>query len=152
MTKQTQFRQGDVFITVATAIPTNAEPVAADPRGVVLAEGEATGHHHRVGPRFRNASIYRTDEATFLRVTGPAMPPSVAALVDRVNEAVSLTWAGLPSALAGADLDAAIAAVEVAGAVALDHEEHAPIRFAPGVYEVMIPREYTPEGVRQVVD
>jgi hypothetical protein len=42
-----QARQGDVGI-FRVEEPRNATPKAIDPRGVVLAEGEVTGHHHRI--------------------------------------------------------------------------------------------------------
>lgn len=32
------------------------------------------------------------------------------------------------------------------------HDTHAPIMFAPGIYEVRRQREYTPEGFRRVED
>ena len=34
----------------------------------------------------------------------------------------------------------------------LIHEEHAPIILEPGLYRVWMQREYTPQGVRRVVD
>jgi hypothetical protein len=45
-----QARQGDVFIEAvpASAVTEAHKPVAKDRRGIVLAEGEATGHHHRI--------------------------------------------------------------------------------------------------------
>ena len=45
-----QARQGDVFIEAvpASAVTKAHKPVAKDRRGVVLAEGEVTGHHHRI--------------------------------------------------------------------------------------------------------
>lgn len=44
---QNQARQGDVLV-YRTTDPTVTTPKPIDPRGVVLAEGEATGHHHRI--------------------------------------------------------------------------------------------------------
>jgi len=35
---------------------------------------------------------------------------------------------------------------------ALTHEEHGPIQLPPGTYRVVIQREYTPEGNRNVRD
>lgn len=65
------FRQGDVLIVAVDKIPAAAEPIARTKRGVVLAEGEVTGHAHRIPAR--TASLYRTEEnARFLRVAGPA--------------------------------------------------------------------------------
>jgi hypothetical protein len=77
MTTPTQYRQGDVLLVRVGAMPATARPVAEDPRGVVLAEGEATGHHHRIGPAYRTATLYAHDEGTFLRVTGGATSPVV---------------------------------------------------------------------------
>lgn len=65
-----QYRQGDVFLVAIDTIPAGAKPVKKDARGVVLAEGEATGHHHRIGPKFRSATKLEHAEGTFLRVTG----------------------------------------------------------------------------------
>lgn len=41
------FRQGDVLAVEVKTIPADTTPVKADKRGVVLMEGELTGHHHR---------------------------------------------------------------------------------------------------------
>ena len=41
------FRQGDVLLMEVDAIPATAKKLAADKRGIVLMEGEKTGHHHR---------------------------------------------------------------------------------------------------------
>lgn len=40
-----QGRQGDVFL-IAMAPTAEREPEVKDPRGLVLAEGETSGHHH----------------------------------------------------------------------------------------------------------
>lgn len=34
----------------------------------------------------------------------------------------------------------------------LRHEEHAPVKLAPGAYEIIHQREYTPEEIRNVAD
>lgn len=78
MTKTTDTRvplaQGDVLLIPIAAIPSGVEPIA--PRGgrLVLAEGEATGHHHAVIER--EAELFAPGEASaladrYLRV-GPA--------------------------------------------------------------------------------
>jgi hypothetical protein len=68
-----QFRQGDVFIERVDDIPAGVSACKADARGVVLAEGEATGHHHRIGPMFRSAKLFDGPEgAKFLKVGGTA--------------------------------------------------------------------------------
>ena len=74
-----QIRQGDVFLesVAPAAIPnfTPAQEVAPSPRGVVLQEGEVTGHAHRIGlrgPTARHAVLYWTEtNRRYLRVTAP---------------------------------------------------------------------------------
>jgi hypothetical protein len=62
-------RQGDVLICAVDTIPT-VTPVKRDPRGIILAEGEATGHFH--GIKSRSAKLYRTEmDVRYMRVTAP---------------------------------------------------------------------------------
>lgn len=69
--KKIMFRQGDVLIVAVDDVPRNAEPVKRSKRGVVLAEGEVTGHAHRIPSR--SAKLYRSEsDARYLRVMGPA--------------------------------------------------------------------------------
>lgn len=42
------YRHGDILIRSVDSVPADATEVPADKRGLVLAEGEVTGHHHRV--------------------------------------------------------------------------------------------------------
>lgn len=64
-------RQGDVLICVIEAIPTNVSEVPRTERGVVLAEGEVTGHAHRI--MSRHATLYRSEtDARYMRVGGTA--------------------------------------------------------------------------------
>jgi hypothetical protein len=42
--------------------------------------------------------------------------------------------------------------VVVSEGAVLRHEEHSPIKLAPGVYKVQLQREYEPEGFRRVTD
>jgi hypothetical protein len=46
--KRLPSRQGDVLILPVDALPEGLAPAAKDPRGVVLAEGESSGHFHRL--------------------------------------------------------------------------------------------------------
>lgn len=65
------FRQGDVLIVAVDEMPADAKPVGRTKRGIVLAEGEVTGHAHRIPSR--HASLYRSEnDARYLRVMGPA--------------------------------------------------------------------------------
>lgn len=40
------YQQGDVLLKTCDKLPEGAKPVAARPRGFVLADGEVTGHAH----------------------------------------------------------------------------------------------------------
>lgn len=65
------YRQGDVLIVAVDSIPAAVTAVKRTKRGVVLAEGEVTGHAHRIPSR--SAKLFRTEEdARFMRVMGPA--------------------------------------------------------------------------------
>jgi len=73
-------RQGDVFfILTPEAVPdAETEAVPPDPRGLVLAEGETSGHHHGVFGgaklfRFRDGRsdrLLRVEETCEVRVVG----------------------------------------------------------------------------------
>jgi hypothetical protein len=41
-------QQGDVALEKISTLPSGLKPVKRDQRGIVLAEGEVTGHHHRI--------------------------------------------------------------------------------------------------------
>lgn len=43
-----QYRQGDVFIEAVEALPAGAQALERKGGRLILAEGEATGHHHAV--------------------------------------------------------------------------------------------------------
>lgn len=42
------YQQGDVLVFSQNSIPSDATPVKLDGRGIVLAEGETTGHYHAI--------------------------------------------------------------------------------------------------------
>jgi hypothetical protein len=44
------------------------------------------------------------------------------------------------------------AGLRIEGGATFVHEEHGPITLPPGNYEVVIQREYSPEGIRSVLD
>ena len=59
------WRQGDIFMAAVSDIPENAEKLAHG----VLAEGEITGHAHRIADP-RQAELYRHSGRLYLRVMG----------------------------------------------------------------------------------
>lgn len=58
------YRQGDVLLVAIEAAPQNAETVKRTKRGLVLAEGEATGHAHVITDEA--AELVTADEAAEL--------------------------------------------------------------------------------------
>lgn len=58
-------RQGDVFIAQVPGIPATAVRVPAS--RVILAYGEATGHHHEIMEADR-VELYECDGMTYIRV------------------------------------------------------------------------------------
>lgn len=55
-------RQGDVLILPCKEIPATAVPVEAENDRLIVARGEATGHHHSF-PWARGAMLFRDDGA-----------------------------------------------------------------------------------------
>jgi len=67
-------RQGDVLIVPVKTIPQTAQRVAAENNRLILARGEATGHHHSIAMSDRVA-MFREDGSgggLFLTVAGDA--------------------------------------------------------------------------------
>mgnify|MGYP001167421511 CR=1 FL=1 len=59
-----QLQQGDVTLRRVSQIPRAAKAVKPGSRGIVLAEGEATGHAHRVKAR-RGITLHKIDGLLF---------------------------------------------------------------------------------------
>jgi len=66
--KPIQIRQGDVLVTTRTA-PAGAETQKPEQGLVILARGEATGHHHSVDAS--TAAMLAKGAERFLRVKAP---------------------------------------------------------------------------------
>lgn len=55
-------RQGDVFIVPCKAIPDGATQISPQNNRLIVAYGEATGHHHSF-PHMRGATLFRDDSS-----------------------------------------------------------------------------------------
>jgi len=62
-----QYRQGDVLIETVEAVPPDAKEATGP---VILAEGEATGHAHKI--KARHAKLYESAAGRFLTLARPA--------------------------------------------------------------------------------
>lgn len=67
-----KYRQGDVLLVAVDTIPDDATVIPRKTNGVVLADGKASGHAHRI-PSFA-ASLHQTaDGARYLRAVEPVV-------------------------------------------------------------------------------
>lgn len=66
------FRQGDVLLIEVNAVPQDATKRKRDARGVVLMEGERTGHHHRFDGDSGVALLERPSGERFATLSKPA--------------------------------------------------------------------------------
>lgn len=66
----TQHRQGDVLLSEVQALPTGVKAVPLAARGVVLAEGEATGHAHVMPAECTR--LWEIGLQRYVEVTSPA--------------------------------------------------------------------------------
>lgn len=117
------YRQGDVLLMPAKAIPANLK---SDNRAkCILAYGEVSGHHHR----------FEGGHVTAFYKEGDVGSPL-----------------GGGSNLRGSATDVVFVSIPKAGA-SLIHEEHDAIAVAPGIYEIRRQREFDMlQGVRSVAD
>lgn len=117
-----QARQGDVFLARIDPREVTAlrEVEERDPRGVVLALGEATGHAHVV--------------------VGESVALFEGQLQREVGRAAQLERRDL---LPGRPISTH-RFLRVESPAVLRHEEHGPVELAPGLYRVIRQREYTP--------
>jgi hypothetical protein len=65
-----QIRQGDVLLVPVNSIPLDAKPFPTK-GDLVLAEGEVTGHAHRVRRPGKKARLLTTGTETYLEVLEP---------------------------------------------------------------------------------
>lgn len=131
-------RQGDVWLIPLTAQQsseldglrklTKAEVNSKE--GIIVAAGEATGHHHRV--RTRGTRLYDLSPARRMRMKAPDRQ-RVSAAANRLNTDTVLS---VPK-----------------GGATITHEEHAALEIPEGDFKVVIAREYVPQAApRRVYD
>ena len=69
MKKLTQFRQGDILLKPIDSIPEDAKRIQPESGRLILARGEATGHHHSIeGVSGSTALLATPDKELYLLV------------------------------------------------------------------------------------
>lgn len=114
----------------------------------MLAEGEVTGHHHKVEP-FDKAKSYLWIEKT-QNVKTPHMIPGEELLAKLGNPEVVFSKDATAPVLFQAPDGTISFHSEVT--LALTHQEHGTVLLAPGKYGSKVQREYSPAGIVRVVD
>ena len=123
-------RQGDVLLISTRKRPSaEAKPIVDEHGRVILALGEATGHHHQV-----------------IGGTLTAIAGDLAGVPCIVKDADPVPAMELFEEPDGTRL------LVIKRESLLTHQEHGPISLAPGGYEVRRQREYSPEAIRNVAD
>lgn len=122
---ETTARQGDVALIKIDALPKGLIPTERDKIGrIVLAHGEKSGHGHAIRDRL---------VCGFRMATTEPDPSGVSGGVDYIEVGGS---------------GAVLAHEYESGQMA----EHHPIELPPGIYQVALQREYSPEEIRRVAD
>jgi len=66
--KPFQARQGDVFLESIAVLPSGLTPVPRVAGRLILAEGEATGHHHAIAEREAELLVDDKAQQVYLRI------------------------------------------------------------------------------------
>lgn len=165
MTKQqivgVQARQGDVLIIPAAMPPiVTLTEVPVEGGKVVVAHGEATGHHHAFSRRA--VTMYRDEsDARFVRVEGTARPGDVERAAE-LNAEIGRLFdrVEVPVETRKAEVEALAVTAEADGFAALRHlggdgrqADHKPVIVPAGFTgRVLVPSEYTPAAIVPVQD
>lgn len=82
------YRQGDVLLIPIGTIPANTQTVQRENGRVVLAHGEATGHHHSIAEQ--GAELVTSEQADELRMWLRVTAPEPVALTHQEHDTIML--------------------------------------------------------------
>ncbi len=171
------FRQGDVCLVQVVGLPADCDLVPGQEQKIVLAWGEATGHHHRI----EDHVLAETERPPEVHKAATVAAASVPAKARSWRDKVVLAWGQvtghrhhiedpvLAEPVHPSDVGETVAAgaqakarlwrdkkgdrfLEVDSPVTLRHEEHTAHTVPPGVYKLPNQVEYAPAALRRVVD
>jgi hypothetical protein len=118
------YRQGDVLIERVEAMPDSGTTIEPEHGLVILAEGEATGHHHSIASSAVSSAVLLDDEAKEELVAK--------GIITDINVQVMSVRLGIDGSLT--------------------HQEHGPHHLIAGDHIAIRQREYSPEAIRNVAD
>ena len=161
-TNSLQYRQGDVLFSAIPSIPKGRQTKRND--GAV-AYGEVTGHAHCVMTP-ETAEVVEIGGGIFVKVSerGIAIEKDIARLLPDVQVIADDPTESVKRRDSARNL---LAALPQAGTVFLhgtlterqerpvpsrDEDRHLPVALIPGMHEVEIQREWSPEAIRNVTD
>lgn len=67
---KTQYYQGDVALTAVDSVPKNAKKMSSPGQPVIVARGEATGHHHSFAPN-SGVELFQDTDRNVMVMTVP---------------------------------------------------------------------------------
>lgn len=143
--KNVQIRQGDVFVRSVATVTRTGTPITDHGR-VILAYGEVTGHAHEVIAGTIVESRRDVPDDGAVDDFGEPFGASVHVTQRVISDEEPLPAAALFEQPDGRRF------LFVDRPCVLTHQEHGPIALAPGSYEVIRQREYSPEAIRNVAD
>lgn len=146
-----QYAQGDLLLLRTDALPVRAKltPQAPQAGRLILAYGEATGHHHSLSPDY--GTLATDTKGTLWLTIDELLAPEIRGgfpLLDAFPEFVVFehpVWGR--TAVARSECDAITAtSVQLSGRFApIEHQEHGAIATRPGIWEVRRQVEWTDE-------
>jgi hypothetical protein len=140
-------RQGDILLVPIDELPKGLKEVPRDEGGIVLAEGEATGHFHRIEAPEEALLARDLGEIAgrFLVVNGEGAQAIDAWKCHNSRGEVCWVPADTPKESVEAASLTIVGRESVTG-VALRHDEHLAFVIPPGTHEVRRQREYQEAG------
>jgi hypothetical protein len=139
-------RQGDVALVQVSKLPEGCVLVEGQSRKIVLALGEATGHHHRIEDHAPGCAPVKGSFKKMLEAADGAISLGIGPEAAAEIAEAAIARARLYVAPTGERF------LEVKETVTLLHEEHSPHAIPPGIYELPVQMEFDAALMRRVTD
>jgi hypothetical protein len=153
MKQRKMYRQGDVLLERVAKLPEKIKRVRRENGLVILAHGEATGHHHAISDAGCALLEAETPGDRFLVASGRAINGRLPIVRRWKNQIlVNHPKFGMVE-FAVEDIRIVKGFVEIDGNFSLlQHQEHATQAIPDDNYRLVKQREFSPESIRNVAD